>query len=140
MKITGILACLLLLTAASVRADSVSFRDHYFNFKSMAPEARESSLKRGAHTADWDPNTWTFSAVNEGPSWFLSQIDPSQRPAKPVAVAKTAKAPKTSRPASVLPFVRPDETIDYKLSVLKPKEGMDYKLKVVPGQSADTLR
>lgn len=135
MKITGVSLCFLVLSAASVRADSFSFREHYF--KNLTSDAAAKSLPGGRHLADWDHNTWTFSAVNEGPAGFLSQIDPSQRPAKAV---KIAKAEKPSRPKSVLPFVRPDETIDYKLSVQTPKAGMDYKLKLIPGGDAETLR
>lgn len=137
MKNTGILVCFLLLAAASVRADSFSFRDNYFKNGTIALPGR--SLPRESHTADGDRGAWTSSIFNEGPLGFLSLIDPSQRPVK---LATLAKAPKvsTSRKASVLPFVRPDETINYKLSVVKPKPGVDYKLTIVPGESKGALR
>lgn len=137
MKITGVSLCFLLVAAASVRADSFSFRDNYFKNSAIALPSLSLKVDR---TVDLHRNAWTFSAVNEGPQGFLSLIDPSQRP---VTLAATlTKAPKAavSKRASVLPFVRPDETVDYKLSVQKPRPGMDYKLTIVPGESANTLR
>lgn len=137
MKITGMFACFLLLAAASVRADSFSFRDNYFRNSTIDLPA--SPLSRGTHIADWNRDAWTFSAVNEGPLGFLSHIDPSPRPVKLATVAKAPRAPGT-RKSPALPFIRPDEVIDYKLSVRKPRPGMDYKLRVVPGEPAETLR
>jgi hypothetical protein len=134
MKITGVSLCFLMLAAASLRADSFSFRDNYFKHSTSA---LPGLAQKGAHVADWDRNTWTFSAVNEGPQGFLSQIDPGQRPAKPV---KIAQADRVGQKGSALPFIRPDETIDYKLSVRKPKAGTDYKLRLIPGREAETLR
>jgi hypothetical protein len=123
MKITGILACLPLLAAASARADSFSFRDHYF--KNSTIDLPGLSLKGADRPVDWHRNAWTFSAVNEGPQRFLSLIDPSQRPVK--LAATLTKAAKPRPRTSELSFVRPDETIDYKLAVQKPKPGMVYR-------------
>lgn len=137
MKFTGILACFLLLATASVRADSFSFRDNYF--KNGTIDLRGLSLPRERHTARGDQEPWTLPIFNEGPLGFLSSIDPTQRPVKLATLRKTPKV-SPSRKVSVLPFVRPDETINYQLSVVKPKPGVDYKLTIVPGESKGTPR
>ena len=126
MKITGILACFLLLTAGSVRADSFSFRDNYFKNPTIGLS--------GLSLKDWAGNkarNFSFHQGNEGPVDLLAKN------------GLTLSRPRVKDPTARITFtpVRPpDPKTDYKTPLRQPRSGFDYKLRLLPTDVAEAAR